>query len=459
MATRVILVRHGESTYNAQRRVQGHCDESTLTEAGRIAARQVGAALHGISFDAIYSSPLRRAKQTADLILETLGDEAYADALHVTEKLLEISLPLWEGLTFKEVEEKFPDGYRDWRDRPHKLRMKIPTPEGPVDFFPVPSLFEQARQFWQDVLHRHSDSTILVVAHSGINRTLIYTALGLAPDRYTCLHVSNCGISVLNFTGGLGQPVQLESLNLTSPIGEPLPRLRPKNRGPRFLLVRHGETDWNRDQRFQGQIDVPLNDTGRQQAEQCAEFLKSFSIDRVITSPMLRPKQTAEAIAAHHISVKLELLDGLCEISHGLWEGKLEEEIEQAYPGELRRWKQSPETVQMPDGENLQQVWERAIATWNAILASITLPDDIPDDVSVPPVTVVVVAHDAINKAILCHLVGWGPEHFWKFKQGNGSVTVIDYPRGVEGTPLIQAMNITSFVSGGVLDQTAAGAL
>lgn len=452
LATRVILVRHGESTYNAQRKVQGHCDESTLTETGRIAARQVGAVLQDLKFDAVYSSPLRRAKDTAMLILDGLNADGAAP-LQFSDDLKEINLVLWEGLPFQEVEEKFPEGYRDWRDRPHELRMEVSGPDGPVDFYPVPALYDQAQRFWQEVLPQHAGGTVLVVAHSGINRALMSTAMGLGVDRYTSLYQSNCGISVLNFAGGLGDPVQMESMNITAHLGESVPKFRTGQQGIRLLLVRHGETDWNRDKRFQGQIDVPLNSQGQAQGQRAAQFLRSIPIDRAVSSPMLRPKETAEAVLKEHPTLKLELYDALQEISHGLWEGKLEEEIEQGYPGMLEQWQRSPETVQMPEGENLQQVWERAIVVWNEIVAST------PAATAGSPTTVMVVAHDAINKAILCHVVGWGPEQFWKFKQGNGAVSVIDYPDGPQGRPVLRAMNITSHLSDGVLDKTAAGAL
>ncbi|MGF1495414.1 MAG: histidine phosphatase family protein [Elainellaceae cyanobacterium] len=453
--TRVILVRHGESTYNVQRRVQGHCDESTLTEAGRIGARQVGAALQGLKLNAIYSSPLRRAKATADLIRETLVGDGELPPITTTEKLLEVNLALWEGMTFQAVEEQFPEAYRLWRDRPEALCMKFPTPEGAVEFFPIRSLYDQARQFWREVLPQHRGQTLLVVAHSGINRALMQTAMGLEPKDFSTFHISNCGISVLNLAGELGGPVQLESLNLTEHVGEPLPKLRPQHQGPRILLVRHGETDWNRDKRFQGQIDVPMNDTGRVQAAACANFLKAVSIDWAVSSPMLRPKETAEIILKQHLGVDLALDDNLREISHGLWEGKLEAEIEQSYPGMLLQWKQAPATVQMPEGENLQQVWERAIAAWTTLLEAARLRAE----QSGQPETILVVAHDAVNKALLCYLAGLGPEQFWTFKQGNGSVSVIDYPQGPTGRPILHAVNITSFLGAGVLDKTAAGAL
>jgi probable phosphoglycerate mutase len=101
----------------------------------------------------------------------------------------------------------------------------------------------------------------------------------------------------------------------------------------------------------------------------------------------------------------------------------------------------------MPEGETLQQVWDRSLATWARIAAS--LGDD---------ETALVVAHDAVNKTILCGLLGLQPADIWAIKQGNGGVTVIDYPEGAGGRPVVAAMNLTPHL-GGVLDRTAAGAL
>jgi probable phosphoglycerate mutase len=70
-----------------------------------------------------------------------------------------------------------------------------------------------------------------------------------------------------------------------------------------------------------------------------------------------------------------------------------------------------------------------------------------------------VTAHDAINKAIVCHLFNLDPQYFWNFKQGNGAITVIDYPYGPQGKPLLKCHNITSHLNAGILDRTAAGAL
>jgi len=449
--TRVIIVRHGQSTYNTEKRIQGRTDASSITEKGRNEAHLAGKALSNIQFNAIYSSPLRRAKETADIIQSELTIHSGESIVGQTsDKLLEIDLPLWERMLTADVKQKFADDYRTWKERPHELRMLVPEVEGTKEYLPVLDLYEQAREFWQEILSSHQGQTILIVGHNGINRALLGTALSISPSRYHCIQQSNCGISVLNFSGGLGEPVQLESMNQTQHLGEILPSLRPDHQGVRLLLVRHGETEWNRQGRFQGQIDIPLNDNGRLQAQKAGEFLQQVAIDFAVSSSMLRPKETAEIILQHHKSVQLDLVDGLREISHGLWEGKFEKEIEQEYPGELERWRTIPAFVQMPEGENLQQVCDRSIAAWQSIVETAIL-----NQLHLG----LVVAHDATNKTLLCHILGLPPENFWNFRQGNGAISVIDYPSGLDGLPVMQAINITTHLGKGVLDKTAAGAL
>lgn len=446
--TRVIIVRHGQSTYNTEKRIQGRTDVSRLTEKGRNDASKVGKALSNILFNAIYCSPLQRAKQTAEIIHSELAEQSPFP--QISENLLEIDLPLWAEMLSADVKVKFAADYRLWQEHPDQLQMVVNDAEGTREHFPVLAVYAQARQFWQETLPRHAGETILIVGHNGINRALISTALGISPSRYHCIQQSNCGITVLNFAGGLGEPVQLESMNQTQHMGDTLPTLRPGHQGIRLLLVRHGETEWNRQGKFQGQIDVPLNDNGRKQAAKAGEFLQNVAIDFAVSSSMLRPKETAEIILKQHPSVKLELQAGLREISHGLWEGKFESEIEQGFPGELERWRTEPAVVQMPEGENLQQVWERSVAAWESIVQAALANQS---------QTGLVVAHDATNKTLLCYLLGLSPENFWNFRQGNGAVSVIDYPKGLNGLPVLQAMNITTHLSGGVLDKTAAGAL
>ncbi len=446
MATRVIIVRHGQSTYNALKMIQGRCDESVLTDKGIADATTVGKTLKGIDFAAIYCSPLQRAKQTAETIHAQLGD---APAPTPMEGLREIDLPNWEKMPKTEVAEKFPREYKLWHEKPAEFCMVLP--DG-TEHYPVRSLYDQAKGFWEGILAKHKDETILIVAHNGINRCLIMSASGIAPEKYQSIQQSNCCINVINFKSGLGDIVQYESINQTAHLGVKIPSFRPGHEGLRILLVRHGETNWNKEGRFQGSKDIPLNENGRAQAAKAQEFLKDVELHFAMSSSLSRPKETAEIIlkAESHTGIPLDTHDELIEIGHGLWEGKLEAEIEAGFPGMLEEWQTTPETVQMPEGENIQGVWDRANTAWDEIVAKYS---------SKPNQVGIVVAHDAINKVILCRLMGLQPKDIWAVKQGNCAVTVIDYLKGPESEAVIQAMNITSHLGFGVIDKTAAGAL
>jgi probable phosphoglycerate mutase len=448
LSTRVVIVRHGESNFNILSKIQGRGNydrpelQSVLTDKGKQQAKLAGKALSNLTIDVAYASPLVRAQNTAKLIL---AENFNPPELRTTEGLLEIDLSEWESMIAGDVKAQFPEKYHLWQNEPEKFQLG--------DRYPILDLFEQAKALWNEILVTNQDQTILLVGHSGINRALICSAIGIPVSLYHNIQQVNCAISVLNFQGAsITDGVQLESLNLASHLadisGSPLPPVKKNHNGPRLLLVRHGETEWNRQKRFQGQIDVPLNNNGHAQARRASEFLAKVKIDKAFSSPMLRPKDTALEILGKHPNINLELFDELKEISHGLWEGKFEHEIEAEFPGELAVWQAQPETVQMPEGENLQQVWDRVAIIWQKIVESVPAGE-----------TALVVAHDAVNKAILCLLFGFTPEQFWVFKQGNGGVSVIDYPQGAQGSPILQSGNITTHLSEGVLDRTAAGAL
>ncbi|MCP9774754.1 histidine phosphatase family protein [Cyanobium sp. WAJ14-Wanaka] len=447
MPLRIVLVRHGLSSFNVDHRIQGRDDLASLTEVGEAQAQATGQALADLVFDVAYSSPLRRAASTAATLLAAQGQGLGAS---LQDGLLEIDLEPWSGLVRSELKERYPDQERQWRHAPEALELQ--RRDG-TSYLPLPELMEQALAFKAFLLERHpqaidpiNQTTVLVVGHNAILRCLLLALLGLPVQGFRRLRLDNASISVCNLAPGPEGHLacQLESLNGVGHLGMPLP---PKGPGARMLLVRHGETDWNREGRFQGQIDIPLNANGRAQAEAASGFLSPVAIQRAYSSSMTRPRQTAEAILAAHPGVPLTTAKGLVEIGHGLWEGRLEAEIAEGWPDLLADWKRAPETVQMPEGETIHDVWARSLATWHGIAASLD-----------PHETALVVAHDAVNKAILCSLLTLGPADIWAIKQGNGGVTVVDYPTGPDGVPVVAAMNLTNHL-GGVLDRTAAGAL
>ncbi len=443
MTLRLLLVRHGLSSFNREHRIQGRNDSSTLTVEGKQQASQLGKALADLKMDAVYSSPLQRAADTAKYLLK---EHANSYKPIFDDELMEIDLGLWSGLTINEVKEKFPEEYNTWKQKPNDLTLKR---EDGNPYRPIEELLTQASTFLKKLLTRHSpskDGTILIVGHNAILRCLILSLIGNKGEAFRRLQLDNTSLSVFNVKPHSfnSYQVQLECLNNTTHLEPSLPL---NKKYARLILVRHGETDWNQQGRFQGQIDIPLNQNGLSQATAARHFLSSQKINRAYSSSMTRPMQTAQEILKSHPGIKLESKEELIEIGHGLWEGKLESEIKTTWPNLLLEWKNSPEKVQMPEGETLQEVWNRSVECWEDICSGLA-----------PNETALVVAHDAVNKTILCNLLGLTPSDIWMVKQGNGCVTIIDISIDPNQPDVVTCLNITSHL-GGVLDQTAKGAL
>ena len=442
MPLRLLLVRHGLSSFNKERRIQGRDDLSNLSEEGHEQARALGRSLQDVSIQAVYSSPLQRAAATTASLLETQGGQAPDPVFD--DGLLEVDLEPWSGQTIDELMQGSTEAYKIWKQRPMELELQ--RRDG-SSYKPLPELMEQARGFISTLLERHpanGNDTVLVVAHNAILRCLMLVLLGEPDHGFRRLRVDNTSLSVFNIRpGDNGPQVQIECLNSTTHL-QPLPE---KGKNARLILVRHGETDWNKAGRFQGQIDIPLNENGRRQAAAARDFLKNIPIDRAWSSTLSRPTETAQIILEAHPDVPLTQIDGLVEIGHGVWEGKLESEIREDWSELLDTWKRAPETVQMPEGETIQDVWARSVRSWGEIAGELK-----------PEETVLVVAHDAVNKTILCDLLGLTPADIWAVKQGNGGVTVVDISADPGQPAVVTCLNLTSHF-GSVIDRTAAGAL
>jgi phosphoserine phosphatase len=181
------------------------------------------------------------------------------------------------------------------------------------------------------------------------------------------------------------------------------------------LLVRHGETPWNREGRYQGRTDIPLSPDGVAQVQRLAERLRGVSIARSIASPLTRAKTTAQMI----FSGELELDPGLLEISHGQWEGKLASEVELSHAEMFGVWRTAPgrNALAGPGAETLGDVEARAWPVLERLCASLGAND-----------TGMIVAHDAVNRVILCRVLGLPLERVWKFRQAPAALNVMSGP-------------------------------
>ena len=439
MAMRLFLVRHGLSSFNKKGLIQGRIDESYLTDEGFNQAKLTGNILKEINFDQIYSSPLQRAADTAKEIEKCLKENIN---INYDKNLLEVDLYKWSGLTSKDIKTKYSESYLIWKNDPEKLELKN---KNNITYKPIQDLFEQAKDFFQNLKEENKnkkDQNILIIAHNAILRCLILYLLKKPTKGFRKIRLDNASISIINISESQTSfTTQLECLNQTSHLNQKIPKQIGDSR---IILIRHGETNWNKEGRFQGQIDIPLNDKGKGQASKASKYLEEIEFTKAFSSSMKRPYETAKIILNNN-KIHIEKIESLVEISHGLWEGKLEEEIKEIWPDMLKNWHEKPESITMPEGESIKQVSDRSISAWNLICNSQEEND-----------TTLLVAHDAVNKTLICHILGLSYSDIWMIKQGNGGITVIDIFKNKNY--VISSLNITNHL-GQIIDSTASGAL
>ena len=185
----------------------------------------------------------------------------------------------------------------------------------------------------------------------------------------------------------------------------------------RILLARHGETPWNGEGRYQGQIDIPLSPVGEGQANALGQRLKDVRIDRAVASPLSRAQLTARLALGDARADMLQTDADLQEIAHGEWEGLLASEIQQKDPARLLAWREEPENVLMPGGESLRQVLDRS---WRGLARATEGLGE--DD------TLLVVAHDAVNRVLLCRILGLPIARLWTFRQAPTTLNLLEGP-------------------------------
>ncbi len=174
-----------------------------------------------------------------------------------------------------------------------------------------------------------------------------------------------------------------------------------------LVLIRHGETDWNVEGRWQGQADPPLNERGRDQARRVAEYYSQFGLAALYSSDLRRAMETAQIIGAR---IGLEIIPEprLREINLGRWQGMLTEDIQAQYPEEFQRWHHEPLSVQPPGGETIHALAARVLEVINEMIARY------------PKRRVGVVAHELPIAIVLCRSAGLGLEHVRDMVPENG---------------------------------------
>jgi broad specificity phosphatase PhoE len=198
------------------------------------------------------------------------------------------------------------------------------------------------------------------------------------------------------------------------------------------ILVRHGQTDWNRKGIFRGRIDVGLNQTGIGEARIIGEKLRNVDFDAVYSSPLARAFETARCIASIRRK-EVAVLDDLVDFDFGAWQGLSREEVKAGFPALFEQWEKAPEKVRIPGAETLDCVRRRVL---RALDSALSLH---------PEETAVFVSHGLINKVLLCAVLGLSNAHFWKIRQDNGAINLFTYSD--QGTKLVLMNDTTHLAS------------
>jgi broad specificity phosphatase PhoE len=180
-----------------------------------------------------------------------------------------------------------------------------------------------------------------------------------------------------------------------------------------IVLIRPGSTDYDTQGRIQGNLDIPLNPRGREQAAAAIEFLKGRSLTALYSSAGRSAVEMAELIGSA-LKLKPKTIERLENLDHGLWQGMLIEDVKRKQPKVYKQWQEHPENVCPPEGEMLGQVAERVDAVLDKLLRKHRFG------------TVGLVAAEPLASVIRCWILGGEIGDLWKAVNGCGRCEVFE---------------------------------
>ena len=190
------FLRHGEATWNAEGRLCGSTD-IPLSDVGRQQARALGGRLQSLTVEALYSSPLSRALETARIVGEAIGREPVVDV-----RLAELDYGVWEGSTFDEVKRIYPEVYQAWDTDP----ADVAPPAGETGVH----LVERVRPFLAEVAERHPLGNVVVVCHKTVCRLIACHIMGMPLCDYRRrVPMQNAALNIFEFASGQWRVLKL----------------------------------------------------------------------------------------------------------------------------------------------------------------------------------------------------------------------------------------------------------
>jgi len=203
----------------------------------------------------------------------------------------------------------------------------------------------------------------------------------------------------------------------------------------RLILVRHGQTDWNRERRVQGLSDLALNEIGRRQAEALAHALRNETIDAIYTSPLRRARETADAIGRFH-DVPVIVHDGLKELDVGQVDGLTYEEMKAQHSEFFARWMADFTSVRLPGGGTLPELQEQCCTALDEIVTEHRALECSDKDQK----RVVLITHYFPILSVLCRSLGLELSQSRRIRLDVASICVLDFN---SSRPVLVSLNDT----------------
>jgi phosphoserine phosphatase len=195
----------------------------------------------------------------------------------------------------------------------------------------------------------------------------------------------------------------------------------------RLFLIRHGETQANIEQRYQGQGESHLSELGIEEAEELSKFLSSENLSAIYSSTLSRSYETGRIIAKPH-KLDVTKIDGLKERHYGVWEDMKFDEIRDKYPDIYSRWLIDPAKTIIPEAETLEAMQMRGVAAIEKLIEKHKGK------------TFCVVGHGGLNRGILFHYMNIDLNNFWRIRQDNTCINIIE----LDKAPIITLLNSTT---------------
>ncbi len=197
----------------------------------------------------------------------------------------------------------------------------------------------------------------------------------------------------------------------------------------RIYLIRHGQVEGHKEKRYNGQVNVPLTQYGREQSERVCNCLGTVSLGAVYSSDLDRSRYCAKLIAEAH-DLRVSTQESLRELHIGDWEGRTWTELQEAYPNDWQARLQDLVNFQVPGGESLQDAADRIRPTIQQILAKH------------PGGDIALVAHGGVNRIILLDAIGAPLQQAFSLEQDFGCLNIIDY--FASGNSVVKLLNSTA---------------